>query len=598
MSYRNPAVIVDRKSGSAYVQGVDRFASQLANFGGEVNKLKERSQALRESNLESERQINEDIGQFQSSLGKIALTNGVNLESLISGNKSLMKDYAAAKIKIQQAVSSGNRYEGIEEDYAYVNNTKTYIDNAQSVFGSMKYMTDQYKEAMQSGGVGEKPGQVNPRFRDSRFGIMMDISNPNSGVGGQVSWERMYTAESGHQWFQVAKGEAIRKKNMELYESTGDESYKEAGDEYRMSYTELFDIQNDADGNPYNEGQFIVNPSILDKETGIGQDLVDLKIVDPKTGAIPEEMMSESSESIEASTIGNITTMQVVDTRYPDVDKITATVKASTDTYADMMLRYGPDTLAALIGAYSKRDKDGNYNYTFKEKNASGQYVDESKPTKMGDQGFFERDFSDEDNINRNGYTKEQYELIKKFVLQETLRSSGAYTPGVKKVNKSATKLYNDKLDEIKKENKPDEFSEKDKDIKFVSSKIDAFVSALRKNKGAGTLNAAISVDAMKSLENMQGIQMPGTNNTFEFKYEKPLSPGYQGQLKIIQTSGKADLYPDITIPVTDDINSIKNTLYNYFLGNITPEPGEGTVRKQDKELNAAEMLKMYGQPK
>ena len=493
-TYRNPEIIIDTNGElSSIERNRAKTSMAISSIGQELRKASDRNRARKATNWNIYRQNSEASLAVQEGIVSEGLKKGIDEDTLRNQAKDMMSKFANAKIRLEQ---STGYYDGYEADKSYVENTKQTLNTLPDLFSSMSLNVDEYENSMKSKGLGSNAGQINPRFTEPQFAIMTDIANNRPGVSGSVSWKREYTPESGHQWFQVAKGSSIKDANMKMYEETGNKKYLEADDEYVLSYTQIRDNQNNSDGNIYNETTYIKNPSIMAKEGGLG-DILSKTVVDDTTGELKEDMYTTDYFERETS-IEGMEGKEIAKRVSPNVDKIDQIISPTSDTWANLMTRNGPDTLSAYIETASEsREVDGENKFFYKPimRDSNGRIMKDSEGQVMlgdekqvgGDEGYFETEYNAE-NSKRNGYSNEDYKEIQELIQYDLLKRTGALSSGVIQRDEQRSQSYKSQL----KPKTPTTPSEGEREGSYkkrlIDENLNAAIEALDKDPSQVTL--------------------------------------------------------------------------------------------------------------
>ena len=425
-TYRNPNIVVNT---NARIVPQNSGSSIISDMGSELRKAAVTNKARRDANWASYKQNNETALAYEENFISQGLKEGLDRQQLEEQASVLMRNYAAALNKDSQATGP---YEGYEENARFIFQTKQALKDVPSVFSAMSLNVEEYSEALTKKGQGSNPGQVNYRFTDPLYGAMVDIANNKPGSSGKVSWEVIYTPESGHQWFQVAKGEDIKRINEQMYKSTGNKKYLEDGDEYRVSYTEIARAQEDSDGNINDNTTFMTNPNIMsDLKEGIASG----NFIDDSTGTIAERFQKTKLITRGSSIEGDGGQEVAVQTS-PNIEAIKSDprFRSLVKTYANTQTRYGPNTLSAYIETATKQKNINGETLFFYPDPASGKNIQVGN-----DEGYFELDQSEE-NAQRNGYSEKDYNSILGLVEHDLLTRIGAFSAGTVQRDDTRTK--------------------------------------------------------------------------------------------------------------------------------------------------------------
>ena len=588
-TYRNPEIIIDTDGEiSSTRRNQAKTSAAISSIGQELRKASDRNRARKAANWNIYRQNSEASLAVQEGIVSEGLKKGLDEETLRNQSKDMMSKFANAKIRLEQ---STGYYDGYEADKAYVENTKQALNNLPDLFSSMSLNVNEYENSIKSKGLGSNSGQINPRFTEPQFAIMNDIANNRPGVSGSVSWRREYTPESGHQWFQVAKGSSIKDANMKMYEET-------------------------ADGNIYNETTYIKNPSIMSKEDGLGEILSSTVIND--TGELKEDMYTTDYFERETS-IEGMEGKEIAKRVSPNVEKIAQTINPTVDTWANLMTRYGPDTLSAYIETSTEAiEVDGVTKFFIPTimKDSKGNIMKDSEGNVMlgpkkqigGEEGYFETDYNSE-NSKRNGYSEEDYKDIQELIQYDLLRRTGALSSGVIQRDEERSKSYKDQLKpsttKTTKEPKMWELKvmRKEETIESVVDKLKEFNKVIEKpvpmSSGASSTKVFESIEKRRSDVNKMKQKV--------YNLLKPDMP--KSSVRIEKEKGKFKLYVKIPYDVQfkdsgeqevvyvqketkevpfdiDDIGGIKKYLIDKIVG-FDPKEVSKRFPKKEKEEEA-----------
>ena len=425
-TYRNPNIIVNT---DARIVPQNSGSSIISDMGSELRKAAAANKARRDANWASYKRNNELALAYEEDFISQGLKEGLDRQQLEGQASVLMRNYAAALNKDSQATGP---YEGYEENARFIFQTKQALKDVPSVFSAMSLNVEEYGKALTEKGQGSAPGQVNYRFTDPLYAAMVDIANNKPGSSGKVSWDVVYTPESGHQWFQVAKGEDIKRLNEQMYKSTGNKKYLDAGDEYRVSYTEIARAQEDSDGNINDNTTFMTNPNIMsDLKDGIAAG----NFIDEETGTIAERFQNTKLITRGSSIEGDGGEEVAVQTS-PNIEAIKSDprFRSLVKTYANTQTRYGPNTLSAYIETATKQKNINGETLFFYPDPVSGENIQVGN-----DEGYFELDQSEE-NAQRNGYSEKDYNSILGLVEHDLLNRIGAFSAGTVQRDDTRTK--------------------------------------------------------------------------------------------------------------------------------------------------------------
>jgi hypothetical protein len=427
-TYRNPHMVVTT---DAQVATQNSGSSIISDMGSEIRKAAAVNKARRDANWASYKANNEKALGFEQDFIAEGIKNGVDRQQLEEQASGIMRKYAAALNKDSQATGP---YEGYEENARFIFQTKQMLKDLPNSFSAMSLNVEEYGDALLNSGQGSDPGQVNYRFTDPRYAAMYNIAKNKPGASGKVSWKTMYSEESGWQWFQVAKGEDIKRINQQMYKSTGDKKYLEDGDEYAVSYTEIKRAQDDADGNKYDNQTFMTNPSIMND---LKPQITAANLIDEETGLVDKRFQKEKFIVRQTTVEGDVGKEVAVQTS-PDTEAIKKDprFRALVKTWAGSLTRFGPNTLSAYIETATK------------QKNVNGETLffytsPEGKDIQVGkDEGYFDIDQSEE-NSKRNGYSEKDYNTVLGLIENDLLNRIGAFSSGTIERDDTRTKALN-----------------------------------------------------------------------------------------------------------------------------------------------------------
>ena len=453
-TYRNPDIIINTDGDASSIrQDSARLSKAISSIGKELSNFAKVNKAREKANWDIYRKNSEASLSVQEDIVSLGLKKGLDEESLRQSAKSIMSDYANAKIRLEQ---STGYYDGYENDRALVANTKSLLKNIPDLFSSMSLNVELYQEAYRNkGGFGSKPGQINPRFTDPRFAAGIDIANNRPGANGSIGWEPSYSPESGWQFFQVMKGPSIQEANRKMYEETGDEKYLDAGDEYKLSYTEVKNNLDSPERGEYYNTTYLINPDIKTSIKDIKEE-----ILDDETGQ-PQEKFFNTKIIQRPTSIEGASGDEIADEKSFKLNEYANLLKSSSDSWVNLMTLGGKEEVAAWIETASntpivtKKKVDGKWQYSFNpfitkedgsiDRDANGLPIRGDEVQLGIEDGYFNTDYNEE-NSSRNGYSKEDYKNLQEMALQHLLYESNGIQGNSVNRNEPLSKAYKAKL--------------------------------------------------------------------------------------------------------------------------------------------------------
>lgn len=409
----------------------DRALFENEKREAERKRLAEINKKREESNWRIEQEESLYSADLQAGIRTAANKTNVDYTSLNDSMSNMVSQLSAARIRLKQSSGpyeemdpEGNVVFNTQTDKAYIKSATDFIKNAETNFGSVAYIQEEFKKIPMGNGEGE----TSRKFTSPYLGLLNAASNPASGQDVSVSYDMEYDNKSGHRMGIVMKGEAVRRLNAEM----GNE-----GDTYTIKPEEISNLMM-GNNDPDNFGLFYKNPSTvseLEKKAlasgVIGED-----------GAINPDYMIE------------------VNTKKPIVDKLTGTQQMATVSQVNYpvikqnmagaiksklmtTLDKGMVSTSVLINTYAKQDEDGNYYYDTPRKDENGNIIykangkvdfgNEEGGTRnrvyLGD-GELEFDMS-KDNESFAGLSEGDYNNVYGLIENEFMKRAGVYDPQV-----------------------------------------------------------------------------------------------------------------------------------------------------------------------
>tara|TARA_R110001606_G_scaffold251560_2_gene399547 strand:+ start:4300 stop:6315 length:2016 start_codon:yes stop_codon:yes gene_type:complete len=442
MSYRNPKVYKGSSLGEFAAKEFSKRSEEMLKGVADQARA---AKANETANFDVYRKVNNHLSDVQSNLEKTAIENNVDVNSYVTANKEMISKYKESLLRYNTATEP---YEGMEYDEKVIRNSKSYINNAAMKVAPLEVTLDNYNKIISEKGIGTKPGQINPNFSDPRYAVTSALSQPNSGLEGEIKFEMRYDDESGYKLYQVTQSPEIAKLNKDLYDKTGNQEYLDAGDTYAVSSEDLNQAQTGGDTSPFFQGTYATNPDIVgtgtDKDFGIKDELIKSGFIDPKKGTITDDYYSDPTTIVKSEVIDGKVQKYYVDQSRVDYNKAEQAVGPDARTYANMMMNGGAPTVASFVQSHAQsREENGStvyyYNELVMDKNGQPKIGANGRPElgkeiTLGDDGIFNVDFKDGTD-NTYGFSQEDYDKIRDFAVNTTLSKLGAFGPPNEKIN-------------------------------------------------------------------------------------------------------------------------------------------------------------------
>lgn len=410
----------------------ERAAVDEAKREAERKRLAEINKKREEANWRIEQEESLYSADLQAGIRTAANKTNVDYTSLNDSMSNMVSQLSAARIRLKQSSGpyeemdpEGNVVFNTQTDKAYIKSATDFIKNAETNFGSVAYIQEEFKKIPMGNGEGE----TSRKFTSPYLGLLNAASNPASGQDVSVSYDMEYDNKSGHRMGIVMKGEAVRRLNAEM----GNE-----GDTYTIKPEEVTNLMM-GNNDPENFGLFYQNPSTvseLEKKAATNGILDD--------GAINSDYMIEVDDAFEV--VNELTgTKQLATVSQPNYPVIKQNMSGAIKSKLMTTLGKGMVSTSVLINTYAEQDEDGNYFYVPPKKDSSGNIMytsdgkvdfgtDEEKEENrvyLGD-GELEFDMSS-DNESFGGLSKDDYENVYGLIENEFMKRAGVYDPQVRK---------------------------------------------------------------------------------------------------------------------------------------------------------------------
>ena len=345
---------------------------------------------------------------------------------------NMVSQLSAARIRLKQSSGpyeemdpEGNVVFNTQTDKAYIKSATDFIKNAETNFGSVAYIQEEFKKIPMGNGEGE----TSRKFTSPYLGLLNAASNPASGQDVSVSYDMEYDNQTGHKMGIVMKGESVRRLNAQM----GNE-----GDTYTIKPEEISNLIM-GNNDPDNFGLFYRNPSTVSE---LEKKAVTNGILDEKDGSVTSDYMIEVKT--EKPIVDKLTgTQQMATVNQPNYPVIKQNMSGAIKSKLMTTLGKGMVSTSVLINTYAEQDEDGNYFYVPPKKDSRGNIMytsdgkvdfgtDEEKEARrvyLGD-GELEFDMSS-DNESFGGLSKDDYEAVYGLIENEFMKRSGVYDPQV-----------------------------------------------------------------------------------------------------------------------------------------------------------------------
>jgi len=409
----------------------ERAAVDEAKREAERKRLAEINKKREEANWRIEQEESLYSADLQAGIRTAANKTNVDYTSLNDSMSNMVSQLSAARIRLKQSSGpyeemdpEGNVVFNTQTDKAYIKSATDFIKNAETNFGSVAYIQEEFKKMPMGNGEGE----TSRKFTSPYLGLLNAASNPASGQDVSVSYDMEYDNQTGHKMGIVLKGESVRRLNAQM----GNE-----GDTYTIKPEEISNLMM-GNNDPDNFGLFYKNPSTVSE--------LEKKAV--TSGVIGEDGAINSDYMIEVKTekpiVDKLTgTQQMATVSQPNYPVIKQNMSGAIKSKLMTTLGKGMVSTSVLINTYAEQDEDGNYFYVPPKKDSSGNIMytsdgkvdfgtDEEKEKNkvyLGD-GELEFDMSS-DNESFGGLSKDDYEAVYGLIENEFMKRSGVYDPQV-----------------------------------------------------------------------------------------------------------------------------------------------------------------------
>lgn len=412
----------------------DKAALESAKREAERKRLAEINKKREEANWRIEQEESLYSADLQAGIRTAANKTNVDYTSLNDSMSNMVSQLSAARIRLKQSSgpyeemdAEGNVVFNTQTDKAYIKSATDFIKNAETNFGSVAYIQEEFKKIPMGNGEGE----TSRKFTSPYLGLLNAASNPASGQDVSVSYDMEYDNQTGHKMGIVMKGESVRRLNAQM----GNE-----GDTYTIRPEEISNLMM-GNNDPDNFGLFYRNPSTVSE---LEKKAVTNGILDDKDGSVTSDYMIEVDDAFEV--VNELTgTKQLATVSQPNYPVIKQNMSGAIKSKLMTTLGKGMVSTSVLINTYAEQDEDGNYFYVPPKKDSSGNIMytsdgkvdfgtDEEKEENrvyLGD-GELEFDMSS-DNESFGGLSKDDYEAVYGLIENEFMKRAGVYDPQVRK---------------------------------------------------------------------------------------------------------------------------------------------------------------------
>lgn len=412
----------------------DKAALESAKREAERKRLAEINRKREEANWRIEQEESLYSADLQAGIRTAANKTNVDYTSLNDSMSNMVSQLSAARIRLKQSSgpyeevdAEGNVVFNTQTDKAYIKSATDFIKNAETNFGSVAYIQEEFKKIPMGNGEGE----ISRKFTSPYLGLLNAASNPASGQDVSVSYDMEYDNQTGHKMGIVMKGESVRRLNAQM----GNE-----GDTYTIRPEEISNLIM-GNNDPDNFGLFYRNPSTVSE---LEKKAVTNGILDEKDGSVTSDYMIEVDDAFEI--VNELTgTKQLATVSQPNYPVIKQNMSGAVKSKLMTTLGKGMVSTSVLINTYAEQDEDGNYFYVPPKKDSSGNIMytsdgkvdfgtDEEKEARrvyLGD-GELEFDMSS-DNESFGGLSKEDYDKLEGLIENEFMKRAGVYDPQVRK---------------------------------------------------------------------------------------------------------------------------------------------------------------------
>ena len=425
----------------------ERAAVDEAKREAERKRLAEINKKREEANWRIEQEESLYSADLQAGIRTAANKTNVDYTSLNDSMSNMVSQLSAARIRLKQSSGpyeemdpEGNVVFNTQTDKAYIKSATDFIKNAETNFGSVAYIQEEFKKMPMGNGEGE----TSRKFTSPYLGLLNAASNPASGQDVSVSYDMEYDNQTGHKMGIVMKGESVRRLNAQM----GNE-----GDTYTIKPEEISNLMM-GNNDPNNCGLFYKNPSTVSE---LEKKAVTNGILDEKDGSVTSDYMIEVDDAFEV--VNELTgTKQLATVNQPNYPVIKQNMAGAIKSKLMTTLGKGMVSTSVLINTYAEQDEDGNYFYVPPklvtredinegdgDKDSIGNIMytsdgkvdfgtDEEKEARrvyLGD-GELEFDMSS-DNESFGGLSKDDYEGVYGLIENEFMKRAGVYDPQVRK---------------------------------------------------------------------------------------------------------------------------------------------------------------------
>ena len=412
----------------------DKAALESAKREAERKRLAEINKKREEANWRIEQEESLYSADLQAGIRTAANKTNVDYTSLNDSMSNMVSQLSAARIRLKQSSgpyeemdAEGNVVFNTQTDKAYIKSATDFIKNAETNFGSVAYIQEEFKKIPMGNGEGE----TSRKFTSPYLGLLNAASNPASGQDVSVSYDMEYDNQTGHKMGIVMKGESVRRLNAQM----GNE-----GDTYTIRPEEISNLIM-GNNDPDNFGLFYRNPSTVSE---LEKKAATNGILDEKDGSVTSDYMIEVDDAFEI--VNELTgTKQLATVSQPNYPVIKQNMSGAIKSKLMTTLGKGMVSTSVLINTYAEQDDDGNYFYVPPKKDSSGNIMytsdgkvdfgtDEEKEENrvyLGD-GELEFDMSS-DNESFGGLSKDDYEAVYGLIENEFMKRAGVYDPQVRK---------------------------------------------------------------------------------------------------------------------------------------------------------------------
>jgi hypothetical protein len=412
----------------------DKAALESAKREAERKRLAEINKKREEANWRIEQEESLYSADLQAGIRTAANKTNVDYTSLNDSMSNMVSQLSAARIRLKQSSgpyeemdAEGNVVFNTQTDKAYIKSATDFIKNAETNFGSVAYIQEEFKKIPMGNGEGE----TSRKFTSPYLGLLNAASNPASGQDVSVSYDMEYDNQTGHKMGIVMKGESVRRLNAQM----GNE-----GDTYTIKPEEISNLIM-GNNDPDNFGLFYRNPSTVSE---LEKKAATNGILDEKDGSVTSDYMIEVDDAFEV--VNELTgTKQLATVSQPNYPVIKQNMSGAIKSKLMTTLGKGMVSTSVLINTYAEQDEDGNYFYVPPKKDSSGNIMytsdgkvdfgtDEEKEENrvyLGD-GELEFDMSS-DNESFGGLSKDDYEAVYGLIENEFMKRAGVYDPQVRK---------------------------------------------------------------------------------------------------------------------------------------------------------------------